>query len=489
MVNIDTRALIDLLPSQRWFGVGGRSIDSVDVRDHAVLDEGEESLVIALLDVHFTDGLDSTYQMPLLVRSDGAARDALEEVGRLKVFGRALAHGETLKGERGAFRFGGPGLDPLAPPGEASVHVVGTEQSNSSIVLDESVILKLIRRVEEGDNPELELNRFLTNEGFEYVPAQVGEIFYETDDHGAANSAGSHGLTEAEVNIDLGIAQAYVTDASDGWSEVVKHVAALYDGISGAEDKATRRQQTEASTAALLEELAALGEVTASLHVLFGRGEEADPDIGHEPATRQDLREWAARGRRQLESLPLEDIPELTPEDVEEIEARIDGLEGVDDPGSKTRIHGDYHLGQTLLGPKGWLILDFEGEPLRSLEERRAFQSPLRDVAGMLRSFSYAAYSALFERAEMGSERWRQLERWAATFEKLARDYYLQAYLRASHEGHLLPPDRDTLGALLDFFELEKALYEIGYEMAHRPDWVRIPLRGIRDVIRRGEAS
>ncbi len=475
-MNIRVESLIDYLPGQRWFGRKDSTLVGIDVRDRAVLDEGDEALVLALLDVRFSDGVDSIYQMPLLVSEDGSVRDALQDVGRLSVLGRALAHGESLKGSEGVFRFGGPGLDPLSPPGANSVRVMGAEQSNSSIVFDDAVILKLIRRVEEGDNPELELNRFLTNEGFEFIPAQVGEIFYETEADGEI------------VNIDLGIAQTFIGDATEGWSEALKHILAMYDGISGDEDPRTRLQQVDSLCATLLEELESLGEVTAGFHVVFGRGEEGNAEIGREAATAQNLADAVMHTRHQLESLPLERVPDLSPEIVRSINQRLSELEELDNPGLKTRIHGDYHLGQALLGPRGWLILDFEGEPLRSLAERRSFQSPLRDVAGMLRSFSYAANAALLERAEPDSERWRQLEPWAAAFEELARNYFLQAYLRTSHEGDLLPNDRNELAVLLDFFEIDKALYEIGYELGHRPDWVRIPARGIVDVIRRGEA-
>jgi len=479
-LNINVQPLIEFLPQQRWFGSKARTLESIVVRDHAVLEDGAtggESLVLALLDVTFTDGIEAIYQMPLLVSEKGDVRDAMEDVGRLSVFGRALARGETYKGDHGAFRFGGPGLDPLAPPGHGSVRAMGAEQSNSSIVMDDAVILKLIRRVEEGDNPELELNRFLTNEGFEFIPAQVGEIFYEED------------RPEGEgANIDLGIAQQFIGDATEGWSEALKHISALYDGISGVEDESTKRQYVETMASTLLEELAALGEVTAGLHILFGRGQEHDPEIARESAAPLDLSDWSMHARHALDALPKERVPGLTDEIIDAVDKRLSGIEELGDPGSKTRIHGDYHLGQTLLGPRGWLILDFEGEPLRSLEERRSLQSPLRDVAGMLRSFSYATYSALYERAEPESDRWTQLEPWAATFEGLAREYFLQAYLRASHEADLLPRDRDDLQLLLDFFELDKALYEVNYEIGHRPDWIRIPLRGIIDVIDRGEA-
>jgi maltose alpha-D-glucosyltransferase/alpha-amylase len=133
------------------------------------------------------------------------------------------------------------------------------------------------------------------------------------------------------------------------------------------------------------------------------------------------------------------------------------------------------------------MILDVEGEPMRSLEERRTKQSPLRDVAGMLRSFSYAATAALFEGGEPDSEEWKRLQPWADSWEALARERFLSSYLRKSHEGKFLAAERETLGVLLDFFEIDKALYELDYELAHRPEWVRIPTTGIARVLERGD--
>ena len=133
------------------------------------------------------------------------------------------------------------------------------------------------------------------------------------------------------------------------------------------------------------------------------------------------------------------------------------------------------------------MILDFEGEPARSLEERRAKHSPLKDVAGMLRSIGYAASASLFERAGDDPSEWERLEPWALEWERMARERFLRGYLARSHEGNFLPPDRESQFALLDFFEIDKALYELGYELNHRPDWIHIPLRGIRQVIERGE--
>ncbi|HYP22643.1 MAG TPA: alpha-amylase, partial [Actinomycetota bacterium] len=212
--------------------------------------------------------------------------------------------------------------------------------------------------------------------------------------------------------------------------------------------------------------------------------EESAPDLAPEPVDQLDLREWADGAKSYLARL-VGGVPELEAMS-DRIVAQIDKVKTLTAPGSKTRIHGDYHLGQVLRGLK-WMILDFEGEPVRSLEERRTKHSPLKDVAGMLRSFSYAATSALFARAEPDSDEWKRLQPWADTWEALARERFLASYLRKSHEGRFLAQERETLGVLLDFFEIDKALYELEYELGHRPEWVRIPATGIARVIERGE--
>jgi maltose alpha-D-glucosyltransferase/alpha-amylase len=165
------------------------------------------------------------------------------------------------------------------------------------------------------------------------------------------------------------------------------------------------------------------------------------------------------------------------------VRERLEVLSSIEDAGAKIRVHGDLHLGQVMTTPRGWMILDLEGEPLRPLDERRAKRSALKDVAGMLRSFNYVAVAALFARGEPGSERWNELEPWARCWEQLARERFLNGYLTRAHEGRFLPPERDDLGMLLGAFELEKAFYELAYETGHRPHWVRIPLHGIRRIL------
>lgn len=469
-MTMSTHGLLEWLPRQRWFGHKTQEIQGVDAFDVVVLDDGPPALALALVSVKFAAAPDALYHLPLLLEEDGTPRDALDDPSRLALLFELMAHGHTIKGDKGAIEFGGPGLDPMGPV-PSSVRPLGGEQSNTSLVLDASTIVKLFRRVEPGPNPDLELCRLLTNEGFENVPPQVGELTYRGEIEGE------------EVSIDLGIAQHFVRDATDGWVYALERIGALFDEVDDADVAEDRVFLVEQRAAASLEAVADLGEATGALHVALSR-EESDPDLAPEPVDQLDLRAWADGAQAYLRRLAGE-LPELeamAPAIVEQID-KIKTLAGA---GSKTRIHGDYHLGQVIRGLK-WMILDFEGEPVRSLEERRTKHSPLKDVAGMLRSFSYAATSALFDRAEPDSDEWKHLQPWADTWEALARDRFLASYLRKSHEGRFLAPERETLGVLLDFFEIDKALYELEYELGHRPEWVRIPAAGIARVIERGE--
>lgn len=460
----DPKRLLESIPEQRWFGHKGKALAGIELLDEVILSEGPPALVIAIVGVNFEGEL-IYYQLPLLVDTDGSARDATREPGRLKLIGELMVHGETVKGNSGVFHFGGPGLDPLAPPpGDRSIRVMEAEQSNTSVVLDEQVILKFFRRLDVGPNPDLELNRLLTREGFEHVPAQVGEISYE-------------GTIDAEeVEIDLAIAQRFLADGTDAWADILHRLQRFYDEVDPADTPEDQRFLTEDRSGDLLDKIGDLGEAIASMHITLARDESAT-HLAPDPMTADDIGELKLRIERALSgAAAVADLHDV-------IEKRLAVLVGIEDAGAKIRVHGDLHLGQVMVTPRGWMILDFEGEPLRSLEERRAKQSPLKDVAGMLRSFNYVAVAALFGRCEPGSDEWVRLEPWAGCWETLARERFLSAYLTRAHEGRFLPTDRDALAGLLAAFEIEKALYELAYEQGHRPDWVRIPLHGIRRAL------
>ena len=469
MIEVDT--LTAQLPLKRWFGAKGRTLGSAAVIDEVVIDDGPPPLVAALARIGFSDGGSEIYNL-LLIVGGGDLTDPFEtQPGRLDALGRHMAHGSTLRGRSGTFRFSGPGLDPLSAPGQGSVRAVSSEQSNSSVIFDEAVIMKVLRRIEPGPNPELEMARLLTGEGFANIPAQVGEFRYEPDQGDPENDF-----------YDLGIAQHFLPNARDGWEETTNHIDRLLEH-AGKLDFDRLQECVEQEASEIFDQIDQLGDVTAQLHVMLAR-DGLDPDFAAEPVDSSDLKQWAERAQDSLEHARSSGAPVGLVSGADQI---IELLFSVADPGAKTRIHGDYHLGQTMLTDRGWMILDFEGEPARSLAERRSKDSPLRDVAGMLRSFSYAATASLFHLAEPGSEEWRGLKPIAETWEGLARDRFLRAYLRTSHEGEFLP-DEESTETMLNVFEIDKALYELSYERGHRPSWARIPLEGIKHVIERQAA-
>lgn len=463
-MSIDAQRLLEQLPRQRWFGFKDARIFGIGVVDQTIIDDGPPALVIAIVAVNVA-GRSIWYQLPLLVDEDGSLRDATTEPDRLRVLGELMRNSDSIKGDHGVFHFGGPGLDPMAPPlGHSSVRVVDAEQSNTSVVLDEAVIMKFFRKLDRGPNPDLELNRLLTNEGFDHIPAQVGEITYEGE------------IEDEEVAVDLGIAQQLISDGTEGWSFLVAALHRFFEEIDPADVAEDRKFLTEERAKDSLAAIEELGDVTAALHVALSRN-DVDPELVPEAMARSDLDDLAGRISSALTDAP--------PEALKGIARTLKRLSAIEDAGAKTRIHGDYHLGQVLRGSKGWMVLDFEGEPLRPLSARRAKQTPLKDVAGMLRSLNYVTVATMFERTDDGSQDWARLEPWARVWEDTARERFLAAYLTRAHEGRFLPSEREDLLVILDALEIEKALYELEYERGHRPHWIRIPQHGLIRVVER----
>jgi trehalose synthase-fused probable maltokinase len=467
---IDLHHIVRWLPEQRWFGGKGRRIVDVDLVDETVIEENDPNLVLAVVAVHYDDGDPDLYHLPLLVDGDGAFRDATEDPQRLVVLGELMAHGTPLKGTDSVFNFAGPGLDPLSDQVWSTARPAGAEQSNSSVVMDESIIVKFLRRVQPGINPEREITRLLTNQGFPHIPEHVGEITFD----------GS--LADEDITMDLAVAQRYLAEATEGWATIIHHLHELYDAAPGGTFPAQELTAlTEDLAAESLRSLEELGDVTAGLHVALTK-EELDAESLPALINHQDLQRWADDLLAAAGSQAAAGVTEVQKWG-RGFEQRAQRLLKVTRAGFKTRVHGDYHLGQVLSSTRGWMIIDFEGEPARSLEERREKQSPLRDVAGMLRSLSYAASVSMMERTSFGSDEWNSLQPWADVWEDLARGRFLTAYLRRSHEGKFLPPNRSDLKTMLDAFEIDKALYEIGYERGNRPDWIKIPLHGLARIL------
>jgi maltokinase len=320
------------------------------------------------------------------------------------------------------------------------VRPVTAEQSNTSLVYDDRIILKLFRRLLEGRNPDVEVTEALARTGFEHVAAPIASW--------------------RRMDYDLAFAQQYLAGGTDGWALALTSLRDLY--ASGPSDPAEAGGDFGA-------EAHRLGEMTAEMHLALAEAFGVNRSGFREVGWPELLTAIESRVRRLTGAGWTGSPAEL-----------IHRLQAVTDPGPAIRVHGDYHLGQVMRTDTGWYVLDFEGEPARPKEERLAPSSPLKDVTGMLRSFQYAAHYVLLEREEHELERVMPL---AEAWEVHNRDAFLDGYLGSPGIDALLPPDSDNLAAVSLAFELDKALYELAYEEAYRPEWVDIPASAIRRLL------
>jgi maltokinase len=442
-------AFRDWIVAQRWFGSKSREVAQIEIAECVPLREESPELVLMLVEARFGEGTHETYQVPLGQRpgSDGWSERVIVEAGGVTIYdaladpacGRELLHrmrsGSEETEEEGTLRFRWASTAGAGLGGTVDVRPVGVEQSNSSVVFGEALILKAFRRVEPGVNPELELLRFLSEREFPNIASLVGWYEYEG----------------RFIDATLGILQEYLADARGGWELALEEIAS--------------------DPAGFLDRLRALGQVTGELHTVLGSDNSA-PEFAPDQPSQEALSLLTADVDEQIERIfvDLPDIEAVAPiagrgQDVRE---KLQALSHIGAGGRVIRTHGDYHLGQTMLASRGWVILDFEGEPARPLPERRLKRSPLRDVAGMLRSFSYVTAGARLLRGVAAPDGW----------EDRARAAFLDGYFGRA-EPSLLPPGEAPTRQLLAVFELEKAVYELRYELNNRPDWVGIPVAGI----------
>jgi trehalose synthase-fused probable maltokinase len=423
------QSLIDYISGQRWFGSKSKTVGHATVIDRARFGETDPALELQLVEMRFDTG---THEMYQLLTNEGL--DALEDPQVARELVRMMRSGAKLPADEGIVEF--VPFAGFAGAGQElrDARTVGAEQTNTSIVFDEELILKVFRRLEAGINPELELLRFLTEHGFENIAALCGWYAYNG----------------RPMDATLGILQRYVVGGLDGWD------LALDTMRDGADE--------------FLQRLYRLGEVTGHMHTLLG-SDLSDPSFAPEEPSSESLGLLTAAIDDEIESifveLPDDDVVAPIRGRGEEVRERLRQLTQVGAIGRVIRHHGDFHLGQTLWARDNWILIDFEGEPARSLPERRRKRSPLRDVAGMLRSFAYAATATQLLRGVDPPVGW----------EVRARTEFLTGY-RSTIDPSLIPSG-SAIDKLLAVFELEKAVYELRYELNHRPDWVRIPVAGL----------
>jgi maltokinase len=445
-------ALASWVTAQRWFSSKSRDANEFRVLDLVVLATEDPVVAILIAEARFDGGTHELYQVPIGVRprssgwtegvifetDEHVVYDALVDEAADAVLAQQFATDTTIERPAGCVRFHWDKA--VAPPSAQPVmRTMGAEQSNSSVVLDERLALKVFRRIQPGINPELEMLRFLASHGFTHIAAL----------------AGWYGYSGELMDATLGVVQRYVAGARDGWELALEALVA--------EDRS------------FLGQLAELGSVTGRMHATLASA-ASDPDFLPEEPTPENLSLLTATLDERIERV-FDGLPELAALEPiagreEEVRDHLQVLSHVGVGGRLIRIHGDYHLGQTVYGPDDWVILDFEGEPALPLLERRRKRSPLRDVAGMVRSFAYAASAARILRGANVPDDW----------EDEARRRFLEGYMGAVDPA-ILPAGEAAVQKRLAIFELERSIYELRYELDNRPDWVGIPVACISRLL------
>lgn len=508
--------LPEYVQRQRWFGGKSRAIATVRVTDWTLVEQGRTALV--WVKVEFEAGGPDLYLMPLGMSFGAEAEQLLQHAGNsvlTQVFrgdGAGVLHdglmrdqacsallGMIANGERVATQSGevygeksrffaeieGPATESRLPRRSTA------EQSNSSIFFGDRMIMKLFRRQQMGPNPDTEIGRFLTEKTeFRNIAAFGGSIEYSPKESASAT---------------LAMLQAAVPNEGDGWEWTLEELDRYYESSVAMEfpelslpPNASLREKLEEIPEAArehaglsMEAASMLGRRTAEMHLALA-SDPGEPDFAPEVMESEDLIalqfELAQNAGRAFDALKA-NLARLPDDAVEAaglvlsrrtaLLERFSQLTAVQDAGAKIRVHGDYHLGQVLRSKGDFVILDFEGEPARTLSERRAKQSPLKDVAGMVRSFSYAAYSAMTHFIARRPADADVLEPWARLWETSVMSEYLRAYRDTMEGSSIVPQTLEGFEAMLRIFTLDKALYELNYELNHRPDWVSVPLNGI----------
>lgn len=471
------QAIGGFLGRQRWFSGDPAAAEEAAIVDWEWLVKGEPALLWLLVE---TAG--SAYQVPVGLREAHAAASALEGQDRAVIAvvqaeqGEMLAY-DALVDPECCIALASAVLDLQA----GRARPVGAEQSNSSVVFDDRAIMKVFRRPLEGPNPEVEVAEALDRVGFNHLPAPLG--FWRRKGR------------------DLAVAQEFLVGGAEGWAMALTSLRDLLAteaagsaaplagatspkpqpafGLPDGEDEPGPVDPIERTVAEAGGdfgfEAVRLGEMTAKLH---GAMAEA---FGSAPA---DSAGWARSIGAQLDRLAARPDMEGLIVQPSEVAPRAAGFLGklakLERPGRVCRVHGDFHLGQVMRSEVGWFVLDFEGEPSRPLAERRVLTSPLKDVAGMVRSFHYASAVALDERGQSGE----QTASLASGWERRNRRAFMDAYVGSEAAASLLP-DEEDLEMVLAAFELEKAAYELAYELDSRPSWAHIPAAALATLLHR----
>jgi maltose alpha-D-glucosyltransferase / alpha-amylase len=503
------QVLQDFLTPQRWFAAKGEIVDRLELQEIVEWTDGSEGAgnwLLTWVKLSFAEGNDPhSYFVPLAIawgESDeeslrpllpstiakirrqaqlGILYDALADAAFSRALVMAMGRHQELALNSGRLKFSSTAAFGELTEGAPLQQVwrPAVEGTNSTLILDNRLFLKIYRHTQAGINPELELGRFLTEVSpFPNIVPLAGALEY-LDPEGTPTT--------------LALLQACVSNQGDAWTYTVDYLNRFLEGslVKPQEEVAIEFEEASAN---YLRMMRTLGQRTAELHQALAKT-TGNPDFDPEPIETADLTSW----RTQVEEdfwHTLEKLEQRKGEFPETLQGEAERLLALKATFShhlsslpqeiqavKTRYHGDYHLGQVLIAEDDFILIDFEGEPARSLAERRIKHSPLRDVAGMLRSFNYAAAVALDHRtAERPDDRvW--LTPFVRTWERQVKEHFLAGYHDAALGCPSYPEDPESAQRLIKLFTLEKALYELRYELSNRPDWVGVPLRGLLELL------
>jgi len=500
---VERQALVPFLQRQRWFGGKARPIAAARFVDWTTLRRGAHPAFLTIVEVQYRDGGRERYVLPLTMAGDADADAVLQQYGTAvlsRITGArkgllydglfddgvcaklldVLEHNGEITMRRG--RISGT-IEPhvfdalLDDAGRQTIRRTTPDQSNTSVLFGWQLVMKMFRRLEPGINPDIEVGAFLTSHGFSRVPPVLGTLTYQ----------------EEGDAVSIVMLQRFLSNQGSAWDVTVAELGRYFDRVKTLPE-VTPGHDGEV-IGPYLSRAEVIGRRTGELHVALSSAMADEPAFAIEPCSTADLAKIATRMRdhaadelrllqASLERLDDRGRPlaiELLSHR-EELTQHFDALARLRSCGARIRCHGDYHLGQVLIAEADLIILDFEGEPARPLEERRQKCSPLRDVAGMVRSFSYAALTALSATTQTRPEDLDRLTPWARLWEAEVTATFLRAYVAATEGTSLFPRDADDFEMLLRAFIVDKALYELAYELNNRPDWVHIPLIGLLNL-------
>jgi maltose alpha-D-glucosyltransferase / alpha-amylase len=513
---VERYALVPFLQRQRWFGGKARPLAAARFVDWTSLRKGAHPSFLSIVEAEYRDGgreryvlvlsmaggaeaerIDREWHGAVVARITGARKgvlyDGLYDDGTCMTLLSMMQEGRALSTRNGRLEAANIDLtaERMALEGLTPIQRTAPDQSNTSVLFDRRLIMKMFRRLDPGQNPDVEIGRYLIGRQFSRVPPLAGTIEYQRDGDAAAS---------------LAMLQQFVPNQGNGWQVTIDELGRYFERRAGRplptltlDDARNWLRSTAEPPQEVLDAIGAylavadvLGRRTGELHVQLGSAGPEDEAFAPEPFTREQLAQTATAMQQhageQLQLLErsldrLDARRRILAEHVlnhrDDLLRQFEELLNVRDAAARIRCHGDYHLGQVLVSEGDVVIIDFEGEPARSLAERRRKTSPLRDVAGMGRSFSYASLTALGAATKTRPEDYERLAPWAEFWEMWVSAAFLRAYLAAVQGAPFIPSNRTDLDLLLHTFIVDKAVYELAYELNNRPEWVHIPLSGL----------